>query len=73
MGARYASVAETPIGTTWLVARSANGDLLTASVAAAGFAVVLLWKRFPEPALVSAAGVVGLLTYRWLQSARVLR
>jgi hypothetical protein len=36
-------------------------------------AVVLLWKRIPEPVLVLLAGGIGLLAYPWLAPAWVLR
>lgn len=61
------------IGTTYLVAQSAVGDLLTTAIAGASLAVVLTWKKVPEPALVLAAGLIGLLTYQWLQPVWVLR
>ncbi len=61
------------LGTTVLVGASAIGDALTAALAALALVVVLLWRKVPEPLLVLLAGAVGLLAYRWLQPAWVLR
>ncbi len=51
------------VGTTWLVAQTAVGDLLTTAVAVVSLLVLTLWKRCPDPLLVAAGAVVGLLAY----------
>jgi len=59
-------------GTTWLIGRAAIGDLPTLMIAAICMIVLLLWRRLPEPAIIAAAGLVGLIVYRLLQPAWVL-
>jgi chromate transporter len=51
------------VGTTYLVARTAVGDLLTAGIALLSLIVLAFWTRCPEPLLVAAGAVVGLATY----------
>jgi chromate transporter len=52
------------VGTSYLVAQQAIGDWLTASIAVASLAVITIWKKVPEPIVIVAAGVVGLVAYR---------
>jgi chromate transporter len=52
------------VGTSYLVGREAIGDWLTAAVAIASLAVITIWKKLPEPLVIGAAGVVGLLAYQ---------
>ncbi len=61
------------VGTTVLVGLSAIGDLLTTALALGGLALVLASKKLPEPLLVAAAALIGLLAYQWLQPAWVLK
>ena len=51
-------------GTTWLVAKDAIGDWLTATVAAASVLIITFWKKLPEPILIGAGGVIGLIAYQ---------
>lgn len=51
-------------GTTWLVAKDAIGDWLTATVAAASVLIITFWKKLPEPVLIAAGGVIGLIAYQ---------
>ncbi len=50
-------------GTTWLVARTAIADALTVGIAALSLAVLLLWKKCPDPLLVALGAVIGLAPY----------
>jgi len=59
-------------GTTYLVARTAIGDLLTVLVAALTLAVLFLFPRLPEPLIVLAGALVGLFAYPLLNPAWVL-
>ncbi len=54
------------VGTTWLVGKEAIGDWLTVAIAIVSLAAILLWKKLPEPAVVFAGGIVGLLTYPYI-------
>jgi chromate transporter len=60
------------VGTTYLVARTAIGDLLTVSVAVLALIVLFLWK-IPEPLIVGAGALIGLLAYPLLRPEWVLR
>jgi chromate transporter len=60
-------------GTTFLIARTAIGDALTIALALVAFAVLHRWPRFPEPAVIGAAGVVGLVAYTLMRREWVLR
>jgi chromate transporter len=55
------------VGTTYLVARTAIGDVLTAAIALVSLAVLVSWKKCPEPLLVGAGAVVGLVSYRMIR------
>lgn len=59
-------------GTSVLVAESAIGDLFTATLAAVGLTVMLRWQKLPDPMLVGAGAVLGLLGFVWLQPAWLL-
>lgn len=52
------------VGTTWLVGREAIGDWLGAAIAIVSLATIIFWKKLPEPFVILASGVVGLLAYR---------
>ena len=52
------------VGTTWLVGKEAIGDWLTGVIAAASLVIIVVWKKLPEPAVILAGGVIGLLAYR---------
>jgi chromate transporter len=51
-------------GTTWLVGRAAIADWLTVAICVASFLALTFWKRLPEPVVILAAGVVGLLSHQ---------
>jgi chromate transporter len=55
------------IGTTYLIGKEAIGDWLTAVVAMVSLVAITLWKKLPEPVVILAGGVVGLLAYQTLQ------
>ena len=55
------------VGTTYLVGKEAIGDWLTIAVGMVSLAVISLWTKLPEPFVVLAGGVIGLLTYRYIQ------
>ena len=59
-------------GTTWLIGRAAIGDWPTLLIAAICMIILLRWSRLPEPVIIAAAGVIGLIVYRLLQPAWVL-
>lgn len=50
--------------TTWLIARSAVVDWLTGAVALLAGVTILLWKRIPDPAVIAASAIIGLVAYR---------
>ena len=52
------------VGTTYLVARTAIGDALTAAIALLSLAVLVWWKKCPDPLLVAVGAVIGLAMYR---------
>ncbi|MEA2337987.1 MAG: chromate transporter [Thermoanaerobaculia bacterium] len=54
------------VGTSYLVAQQAIGDWVTAMIAIVSLLIVTMAKKVPEPAIIVAAGVVGLLAYRAL-------
>ncbi|MGZ6970527.1 MAG: chromate efflux transporter, partial [Thermoanaerobaculia bacterium] len=60
------------VGTTWLVGRTAIGDILTAAVGILSLAALILFPRLPEPALVLLGALVGLVAYPLLGPAWVL-
>ena len=51
------------VGTTWLVGRTAIGDVFTAAVGVLSLALLLLFPKLPEPVLVLAGALVGLAAY----------
>jgi chromate transporter len=60
-------------GTTYLVARTAVGDWLTAAVAVVSLAFLFLRKSVPDPLLVAAGGVIGLIAYPAIRPEWLLR
>lgn len=52
------------IGTTWLIGRTAVVDWLTAAIAVAAIVVVSISRRIPDPAIIAAAAVIGLIAYQ---------
>jgi chromate transporter len=61
------------VGTTWLVGRVAIGDALTIAVALLSVAALARWRKLPEPVVIAAAAIVGLIAYPLLQPQWVLR
>ena len=61
------------VGTTWLIARVAIGDALTIAVALLSVAALARWRKLPEPVVIAAAAIVGLIAYPLLQPQWVLR
>jgi chromate transporter len=67
----YGAAIGTILGAAVLLARIAIGDVLTALVALA--ALVLLFRtKIPNPALIAAAAVIGLVAYPILRPAWVM-
>jgi chromate transporter len=50
------------VGTTWLIARTAIVDVAGLAIAIAALLIVTLSKRVPDPVVIAAAGVAGLLS-----------
>jgi chromate transporter len=59
-------------GTTYLVGRTAVGDILTVAVALASLAVLTFVPRLPEPLLVGIGALIGLIAYPILRPGWVL-
>jgi chromate transporter len=51
-------------GTTWLIARTAIVDVVGIIIAIVALAIVTATKRIPDPIVIAAAGVAGLLSAR---------
>lgn len=60
------------VGTTYLVAKTAIGDVLTVALGAVALLILTLWK-IPEPLIVAAGALVGLLAYPILRPEWILR
>jgi chromate transporter len=60
------------VGTTYLVGKTAVGDLLTVGIAVASLVVLFVWRKVPEPIIVLAGALVGLLSYPILRPSWVL-
>jgi chromate transporter len=60
------------VGTTYLVGRTAIGDLFTGVAAALALATLVLVPRLPEPLVVLAGALAGLVAYPLLNPAWVL-
>jgi len=52
------------VGTTFLVGKEAITDRLTTAVAIVSLTVVVMWKKVPEPLVVLAGGMIGLIAFR---------
>lgn len=61
------------VGTTYLVARAAIGDALTAGIAVVSLALVTLWKKCPDPLVVAGGALIGLAAYQALHPEWLLR
>ena len=61
------------VGTTYLVGKTAIGDALTLGVAAASLVALFVWKKLPEPVVVLAGAMIGLIAYPLLRPDWVLR
>jgi chromate transporter len=61
------------VGTTYLVGKEAIGDWLTVAIGIVSLLVIIVWKTLPEPFVVLAGGLVGLLTYRNIQPEWLLQ
>jgi chromate transporter len=55
------------VGTSYLLGVQAIGDWLTAAVAIVSLIVITIWKKVPEPLVIGAAGVVGMVTYQMMR------
>jgi chromate transporter len=61
------------VGTTYLVARTAVGDLLTAGIVVLSLVAVVWWKKCPDPLLVAVGAAIGLAVYRVTRPDWLLR
>ena len=68
-----AAVVGVLVGTTYLVAETAIGDALTICVAIGSLLAFTLWKRLPEPVIVAAGALIGLVAYPLLRPGWVLK
>jgi chromate transporter len=60
------------VGTTWLVGKAAIGDVLTAALALLTLFALFLFPKLPEPLIVLAGALVGLVAYPLLSPSWVL-
>ncbi len=67
----YAAAIGTILGASILLGKIAIGDWLTALVAAVSLAILFKWK-VPNPALIAAAAVIGLIAFPLLQPTWVM-
>ena len=51
------------VGTTWLVGRTAIVDLTTLTISVVAVAIVVFAKRVPEPLVIAAGGIAGLIAF----------
>jgi chromate transporter len=61
------------VGTTWLVARTAIGDVLTLTIAILCLVTLAIRPRFPEPLLVGIGALIGLASYGFVRPEWLLR
>ncbi len=61
------------VGTTYLVGIDAIGDWLTLGIAVVSLLAITYWKRLPEPVVILASGIIGLLTYQIIHPQWLLR
>jgi chromate transporter len=61
------------VGTTYLVGNTAIGDPLTIAIAAASLVALFVWKKLPEPVVVFAGALIGLIAYPLIRPEWVLR
>jgi chromate transporter len=55
------------VGTTYLIGKEAMGDWLTGAIAIVSLLAITFWKNLPEPVVILAGGIIGLLAYPTLQ------
>ena len=60
------------VGTTYLVGKEAIGDWLTAVIGIVSLVVIIVWKNLPEPFVVVAGGMIGLIAYQSIHPAWLL-
>ena len=60
-------------GTTYLVGKEAIGDWLTLAVGVSSLLAITFWKKLPEPLVILAGGVIGLLAYQALRPQWLMR
>jgi chromate transporter len=61
------------VGTTFLVGRTAIGDLFTVILAVGTLALLARWEKIPEPLVVAAGALIGLAAYPWIRPEWLLR
>jgi len=60
-----AAAAGAIVGTVYVLGIRSIHDIPTALIAAATMATLLLYKKLPQPVLIAASGIAGLLLYRY--------
>jgi chromate transporter len=60
------------VGTTYLVGKTAIGDWPTAAIGLVTIIILFATKRIPEPLIVLAGGILGLVAFRFLRPEWVL-
>jgi chromate transporter len=60
-----AAAAGAIVGTVYVLGIRSIHDIPTALIAAATMATLLLYKKLPQPLLIAASGIAGLLLYRY--------
>jgi len=61
------------VGTTYLVGKEAIGDWLTVAIAVASLAILIYWRRLPEPVVIACGGIIGLFAYQALRPDWLMR
>jgi chromate transporter len=61
------------VGTTYLVGKTAIGDALTVALAGASLIALFVWKKLPEPVVVLAGALIGLIAYPIIRPEWLLR
>jgi chromate transporter len=61
------------VGTTYLVGKEAIGDWLTGVIGILSLVAITMWKKLPEPFVVLAGGVIGLVAYQSIKPGWVLQ
>ncbi|HEX9460247.1 MAG TPA: chromate efflux transporter [Thermoanaerobaculia bacterium] len=61
------------VGTAYLVGQEAIGDWLTVLIGIVSLVAIIVWKKLPEPLVILAGAMTGLLTYQVVRPEWLLR